>query len=109
MIAVGETGWSELFKRMRRGRPKNAFSEVAAELRAKQIAALGESEPESEPAQRAEQSSAPELSSDLVAAILLAGARRRGEAPLAPPPPTPVAMTAEGIINAGRRRRGEAA
>ena len=49
------------------------------------------------------------MSDDFVERFLLAGARRRGEVPLAPPPPqpTPVAMTAEGILAAGKKRRGE--
>ena len=56
----------------------------------------------------ASEASAP---SDWVERFQLAAARRRGLAPLAPPPPqpTPVLMTAEGIIAAGRKARGESA
>jgi hypothetical protein len=87
---------------------RSEFSEVAARIRAERNAGRGESEPESEPQRREHDAS---VSDDLVEAILLAGARRRGEVPLAAPPPqpTPVMMTPEGIINAGKKRRGESA
>ena len=90
------------------------FSEITARMRRERNAARERSESAGrEPAEQEREHDATEASgaseSDLVAAILLAGARRRGEAPLAPPPPqpTPVAMTAEGIIAAGKKRRGE--
>src|SRR5271166_6315183 len=85
---------------------RSEFSEIAARIRAERNAERGESEPESERPQREHGAS---VSDDFVERFLLAGARRRGEVPLAPPPPqpTPVAMTAEGVINAGKKRRGE--
>ena len=85
---------------------RSEFSEIAARIRAERNAERGESEPESERPQREHDAS---VSEDFVERFLLAGARRRGEVPLAAPPPqpTPVAMTAEGIINAGKKRRGE--
>ena len=95
---------ADLIRQQRRNK-SGGFSAAAAALRAKRNAERGESEPGSERPQREPESEA----SDFVAAVLLAGARRRGEVPLAPPPPqpTPVVMTAEGIINAGKKRRGE--
>ena len=94
--------------------PKN-FSTVAAILRANRNRERGESEPQRREPERehdaggASAASEASVSDDFVERFLLAGARRRGEVPLAPPPPqpTPVAMTAEAIINAGKKRRGE--
>ena len=85
---------------------RSEFSEVAARIRAERNAGRGESEPESERPPREHDASE---ANDFVERFLLAGARRRGEVPLAPPPPQPtlVAMTAEAIINAGKKRRGE--
>jgi hypothetical protein len=96
---------------------RSEFSEIAARIRAERNAERGESEPESErpprehDASEASEASGASEANDFVERFLLAGARRRGEVPLAPPPPqpTPVAMTAEAIINAGKKRRGESA
>ena len=106
---IARSPYSEIFASLRGGRPKNAFSEAAAALRAERNAGRGESEPESEPQRREHDASEASVSNDFVERFLLAGARRRGEVPLAAPPPqpTPVMMTAEGIINAGKKRRGE--
>jgi len=96
---------ADLIRQQRRNK-SGGFSAAAAALRAERNAERGESEPESERPQREHDAS---VSEDFVERFLLAGARRRGEVPLAAPPPqpTPVAMTAEGIINAGKKRRGE--
>jgi len=86
----------------------DGFSAAAAALRAERNAERGESEPQRrEPGRERDASEA----NDFVAAVLLAGRRRRGEAALAPPPPqpTPVMMTAEGILAAARKARGESA
>jgi|SRR5271166_5283368 len=103
---IARSPYSEIFASLRGGRPKNAFSEAAAALRAERNAERGESELESERPQREHDASE---AHDFVERVLLAGRRRRGEVPLAAPPqqPTPVAMTAEGVLAAARKARGE--
>ena len=49
---IARSPYSEIFASLRGGRPKNAFSEAAAALRAERNAERGESEPESERPQR---------------------------------------------------------
>ena len=113
---IARSPYSEIFASLRGGRPKNAFSEAAAALRAERNAERGESEPESERPQRehdaggASAASEASVSNDFVERFLLAGARRRGEGPCEPPPAQPrtVMMTAEGILAAGRKARGDA-
>jgi|SRR5271166_5070138 len=83
---------------------RSGFSDFVDRLRARRNAERGESKPESEPQRRERDASE---ASDFVAAVLLAGRRRRGEAALAPPPSKPVAMTAEGVLAAARKARGE--